>query len=134
MTRGLRFVIRTLIHGPAFTMVAVVTLALGIAANTAIFSAVEAVLLQLPFPQACGDPLGLLPLVRGQVAALDRNLPVSRIATKDQLMDSLVRTHFSMNATGGICGVGAAAGGDRNSTFISGAKGCACGSDSRTEI
>ena len=53
MIRDLRLSIRTLLHNPAFTIVAVLTLALGIAANTSIFSAVDAVLLHpLPFSHA----------------------------------------------------------------------------------
>ena len=70
----IRYALRNLLRRPAFTLIAVVTLALGIGANTAIFSAINALLLKpLPFPEldrvvAIWDKLPSRGLMHNEVA------------------------------------------------------------------
>jgi len=56
VTQDLKFALRMLVKKPAFTIAAVLTLALGIGATTAIFSVVDSILIK-PLPYAHSSEL-----------------------------------------------------------------------------
>jgi putative ABC transport system permease protein len=76
LLRNLRYAGRTLGRTPGFTIAVVLTLALGIGANTAVFSALDAVLLRpLPFP----DADRLMRLSQTQEGTAETNIAPARL-------------------------------------------------------
>src|SRR6516165_12821847 len=85
----LRYGLRVLIQSPSFTAIAVLTLALGIGANTALFSVVNGVLLNpLPYPHS-----SQLVAIYERIAGLD-NAPIEYLNFLDWQRDS--KTFASM--------------------------------------
>jgi hypothetical protein len=64
VARDVRYALRTLMKNPVFAVVAIVSLALGVGAATAVFSAVEGVLLN-PFPYAGADRMVVMTQAEG---------------------------------------------------------------------
>jgi predicted permease len=102
--QDVRYAVRTLAKNPGFVVLAVLTLTLGIGANTALFSVVNGVLLRpLPYPDADR-------VVRLWSSMLERGFPQSQTSMPDYralvehsrtVEDIGAYTHVSYNITGG---------------------------------
>jgi putative ABC transport system permease protein len=101
--RDVRFAVRSLLRSPAFTAIAVLTLALGIGANTAIFSVVYSVLLR---PLAYAEPERLISIRAAYSATGAQDISASQPEYHDYLegvsaLENLAAVYpISINLTG----------------------------------
>ena len=99
MYNNLRFALRQLGKNPGFTAVAVLTLALGIGANTAIFSVVDALMLRaLPYPEADR----LVALWQRDLRNLERRGSLSPANIVDYLKENTVFTDIASSQGQGL--------------------------------
>src|SRR5215467_12513353 len=100
----LKFALRQLVNNPVFSFIAILTLALGIGANTAIFSIVNAVLLRpLPYPDA--DRIMVLNESSGRGQDYSVSLPDYFDWQKDNtVFEHLAATHKESRNLSGIPG------------------------------
>jgi putative ABC transport system permease protein len=103
LCKDVRYALRQLRRSPGFATVCLITLALGIGANTAMFSVVQGVLLEpLPFPQA--NRLVFLWEKRPGVPQLDVSYPNfedwARTSRSFDTMSALVFHNFDLTSPG----------------------------------
>src|ERR671937_26541 len=97
-----RYAARKLVKQPVFTAIAVLTLTLGIGANTAIFSMVYSILLR-PFPYPDADRLGFVwntyPLIGLPQASVSIPDYIDRKTQAPAIEDAALFTMRSVNLT-----------------------------------
>jgi predicted permease len=103
LIKDLRYGFRSLVKRPGFSAIAIITLAVGIGANTAIFSVVNTVLLQ-PLPFVEPDRLVMV-WEDASFAGFPRNTPApanyADIKAQNQVFEDIAATDMrSMNLTG----------------------------------
>ena len=97
--QDIRYALRTLLKQPVFTLIAVLTLTLGIGANTAIFSLVYQILLR-PLPYANADRLVFVwntyPLMGLQQASVSIPDYIDRKTQADTVEDATLFTNRAL--------------------------------------
>src|SRR5689334_1078750 len=105
LRQDLRYAVRTLRRTPAFTLVVILTVALGIGANTTIFSLFNAIMLRtVPLPSA--DDLQFVAHGNGNVPAPGSNYPYfERISARPDLFSGAttwLRSSFKVSTGSGM--------------------------------
>ena len=100
--QDIRFALRVLRKNPGFTLIAVLVLAIGIGANTAIFSVVDTVLLRpLPYPES--DRLVLLENVYKEVGHTPISYPQYQFwRDQHEIFDQFITYNFGAAALTGL--------------------------------